>query len=539
MTDDRKRNVDPRAGTFDPAGFLREIQFSPNYRKQIVYVHIVPAREAVYAEPETSLSTASVGFMHCRGAARLYAHQARAVDLVLRGENVVVATGTTSGKSLCYLVPIVEMISRDPESRFLLMFPTKALCQDQLRSVRDALKAARLPARAAGVYDGNTPASERRRLRDSARVVLSNPDMVDAALMPQHATWAAFLGRLRYLVLDELHVYRGMFGSNMANLMRRFLRVCRHYGANPQIITCSGTIANPLELSERLTGRPFVLVDKDGSPRGRRTYVFWNPPQIRSSPSRSRRSANVEAHELMAELVRRGVPTIAFSKAKMTAEMIHRYVCENLLTTAPDLTPRVAAYRGGYLPEERREIERRLFNGELLGVSSTRALELGIDVSALDASILVGYPGTLASFFQQAGRAGRGSEDAMVVLVALDTPANQYIMRHPEYIFGRPIEQAVIDPDNPFVVINHLRCAAQELPLGDKDVELFGPHAGVALDVLQRSGRVRLIDGTWYHATHEIPQHQVNLRGQSDADVTTSDEETGEVIGTTTKLDAL
>ena len=253
-----------------------------------------------------------------------------------------------------------------------------------------------MPEILAGVYDGDTPSATRRRLRDAGSVIFTNPDMLHAALMPQHARWARFLGQLKLLVLDELHVYSGIFGSNMANLMRRFLRVCGHYGSEPQIVSCSATIGNPKELAERLTGRKVTLIDRDGSPRGRRMYVFWNPPRIRTTSWRSRRSANVEAHELMAMLIRRDVPTITFSKAKMTAEMIHRYVCDALRESAPQLVSKVSPYRGGYRPEERREIERRLFSGELLGVSTTRALELGIDVGGLDASILVGYPGTLA-----------------------------------------------------------------------------------------------------------------------------------------------
>ncbi len=273
------------------------------------------------------------------------------------------------------------------------------------------------------------------------------------------------------------------------------------------------------------------MVDGDDSPRGRRVYVLWNPPRVRRTDWRSRRSANVEAHELMARLVQRGAPTITFSKAKMTAEMIHRYVGETLRREAPALAGRVTPYRGGYLPEERREIERRLFAGELLGVSSTAALELGIDVGTLDAGILVGYPGTLASFFQQAGRAGRKRTDALVFLVGLDTSINQYIMTHPEYLFGRCIEEAVIDPDNPYVAAGHLRCAAHELPLGDREVARFGPHAGLVLRVLEDQLKVRRLEGRWYHAATEVPQHEVSLRSSSAANVVIHDEETGAALG--------
>ncbi|GAF82407.1 unnamed protein product, partial [marine sediment metagenome] len=363
---------------------------------------------------------------------RLYSHQVRALDAVRKGRDVLVVSGTASGKSLCYVIPIVEALVDDPDARGLLLFPTKALTQDQFRAADLALKGAGLDRVQGGVFDGDTPPNTRRKLRDNASVIFSNPDMLHAALMPQHPRWAQFLSKLRFLVLDELHVYNGIFGSNMSNLLRRFFRVCGHYGSHPQIIACSATIGNPGQLAERLIGREVTVIDEDGSPRGGRTYVLWNPPRVRGRTWRSRRSANVEAHELMAELVRRGAATIAFSKAKMTAEMIHRYVCEKLTQTDPHLVSKVTPYRGGYRAAERREIERRLFSGELLGVSATRALELGIDVGGLDACIIVGYPGTLASFFQQSGRAGRRSRDSLIVLIALDTAVNQYVLTNPD-----------------------------------------------------------------------------------------------------------
>jgi len=304
------------------------------------------------------------------------------------------------------------------------------------------------------------------------------------------------------------------------------------------MIACSATIANPRELAEGLTGREFSLVDDDGSPRGRRFYVLWNPPRIRGGNWRSRRSANVEAHELMAKLIEKGIPTITFSKAKMTAEMIHRYVCEKLEKDAPNRVSKVTPYRGGYLPEERREIERRLFSGELMGVSATPALELGIDVGTLEASVIVGYPGTRASFFQQAGRAGRKDADSVVFLVGLDTSINQYIMTAPEYIFERCVEQAVIEPDNPFVVTGHLRCATHEMALPEDEVDTFGPHARLVLNVLNDNLKVKQIDNRWYHAATEAPQHEISLRGSSDANVLIEDADSGDVLGQVDRFDA-
>jgi len=522
----------------DFEAFLSEIRSSPGYAGQIVHVRRVPPRKPRFADPQEPLSPALLSMLQDRGIPRLYAHQAEALDRARGGEDVLVVTGTASGKTLCYVLPILETLAADKARRALLVFPTKALCQDQHRGFRRALDGAGLDGVLAGVYDGDTPTTTRRKLRDAASVLFTNPDMLHAALMPQHGRWARFLAGLRVLVLDELHVYSGIFGSNMANLLRRFLRVCGHYGSRPQIIACSATIGNPRELAQELTGREMVLIDRDGSPRGRRTYVFWNPPRVRARQWRSRRSANVEAHELMAAFVQQGVPTITFSKAKMTAEMIYRYVCEKLREEAPHLVEKVSPYRGGYLPQQRRDIERRLFSGELIGVSTTRALELGIDVGGLDASILVGYPGMLASFFQQSGRAGRQDRDALVVLVGLDTAVNQYIMSRPEYIFGRPIEQAVIEPDNPFVLIGHLRCATHELPLPDAEAQAFGPWALPVLRILQQNAKVRHIGGRWYHAAPETPQHEMSLRNTSDANVMIEDVDSGAVLGQVDRFDA-
>jgi len=543
----------------DIDSFLADIRSSPDYDGQIVHVHEVPPVAAHYALGFEDLSEPTRRMLTKTGIGQLYSHQADAIRAARKGKDVLVVTGTASGKSLCYIVPIIETLAASPafaapdggdkDATALLLFPTKALCQDQFKAFSAGLKAAGLPDVLAGVYDGDTPVHTRRKLRDHAKVLFSNPDMVHAAIMPQHARWANFLAHLRYIVLDELHVYSGIFGANMASLLRRLGRVCAHYRcmarsaaagekALPQIIACSATIGNPCEMARQLTGRDVTVIDRDGSPRGRKVYVFWNPPIVRNTTWRSRRSANVEAHQLMAMLIRRSVPTITFSKAKMTAEMIYRYVCEALQTTAPHLTGKVTPYRGGYRPQERRQIEHQLFSGELMGVSATRALELGIDVGSIQACIVVGYPGTLASFYQQSGRAGRGDKDSLVVLIGLDTAVNQYVMTHPGYIFHRPVEQAVIDRDNPFVVLNHLRCATHEIPLEQDEVGLFGPYADIGLNVLQDNHKVRRIDRRWYHAAAETPQHETALRDCVDKNVLIEDVDTGQVIGEVNKLDA-
>ena len=522
----------------DFEAFLNRLRSLPTYRNQIVHSHVDETREAIYADPSEPLCNACKKYLESVGIERLYSHQAEVIDAVHAGKDILVVTGTASGKSLCYQLPLLEMIETRPNARAILLHPTKALSQDQFQGLRRALESANMANALAGVFDGDTPANMRRKLRDEAAVILTNPDMLHAALLPSHTRWADFLRNLEYIVVDEMHTYSGLFGANVANLFRRLERVLRHYGAKPQFIFCSATVGNPFEIAKKLTNRDAVLIDSDGSPRGRKTYVFWNPPRVLQRRFKARRSANVEAHELMAELIRAQVPTITFSKAKVTAELIYRYVVETLERSAPQLAHKVTPYRGGYLPEDRREIERKLFSGELLGVSTTRALELGIDVGGLDASIIVGYPGTLASFFQQAGRAGRRDRESLSILVGIDTAVNQYVMKHPEYIFGKPIERIVLDPDNPYVLSGQLRCAAYELPIAEDEVGSFGRYARIVLDVLTEQRKLNKVGDRWYHASDDIPEHEVGLRSTCDANVAITDVDTGRVIGELDKYDA-
>lgn len=519
-------------------GFLNALRSSPVYRNQIVHSRRVEAREANYADPAEPLPDGCRAFLENTGIERLYTHQAQALDAVRQGRDALIVTGTASGKSLCYQLPLLEMLEREPDARAFLLHPTKALSQDQFQSIRRALGAAGLAEALVGVFDGDTPAPMRRKLRDEGRLILTNPDMLHAGLLPQHTRWASFISSLRFVVVDELHTYAGLFGSNAANLFRRFDRVCAHYGCRPRYILCSATIGNPEEVARKLTGREPMLIDRDGSPRGPKTYVFWNPPRIRQRRFRSRRSANLEATEIMSELVKAQVPTIAFSKAKVTSELIYRYVVELLQKTAPHLAGKVTPYRGGYLAEDRREIERRLFAGELLGVSTTPALELGIDIGGLDASIMVGYPGTLSGFFQQAGRAGRRDRESLAILVAIDTSVNQYVMNHPEYIFGRPIERIVLDPNNPYVLSGQLRCAAYELPIAETELESFGRYARLVLDVLVDQKKLNKVGDKWYHASDDVPEHEVSLRDICDRNVAIIDVDTQRVIGELNKFDA-
>ncbi|NNE43977.1 MAG: DUF1998 domain-containing protein, partial [Gemmatimonadetes bacterium] len=366
-----------------------------------------------------------------------------------------------------------------------------------------------------GTYDGDTPSATRRKIRDQGNVILSNPDMLHSGILPYHAKWSRFLQNLQFVVIDEIHAYRGIFGSNVANVIRRLRRVCRHYGADPQFVLCSATIANPRDFAQTLIGDEVELVDDDGSPRGAKSFVLWNAPFI-DTGKMERRSSNVEAHVLMTELVKERVQTICFSRARVTAELIHRYVQEVLTREKPELANRVRPYRGGYLPKERRAIEKALFSGDLLGVSSTNALELGIDIGTLDASIVVGFPSTIASLWQQAGRAGRGREESMTFFVAYNDPIDQYLVRHPEYLFAQSPESAVIDPENPYILSGHLQCAAFELPLEEQVPEHFGEVAEDLVRLLDDSGRTRHVDGRSYWANTDFPARDVSLRHMSD-----------------------
>jgi DEAD/DEAH box helicase domain-containing protein len=522
------------------SAFLRKIESSGGYRGQMVHVERIPAREAVFASPARPLSPPLETALSSLGIVSLYSHQAEALDQVFEGNNVAVVTSTASGKTICYNIPVLEALLADADSTALYMFPTKALAQDQLRALGNLCASG--PGLSglvrAGTYDGDTPSSSRRKLRSHANLILTNPDMLHQGILPYHSRWSRFFNRLKYVVIDEMHTYRGIFGSNVANVMRRFRRILNHYGANPTFILCSATIANPGDLARTLIGGDCRVISEDGSPRGPRIFVLWNPP-LYGAGGMERKSSNVEAHELMVGLVEEGIQTITFTKARVVAELILRYVRDALSRRNPHLVEKVTAYRAGYLPDERRRIEKALFSGELLGVASTNALELGIDVGSLDASIIVGFPGTIASTWQQAGRAGRKTDEALVVFVAYNDPVDQYLMRYPEYFFGQSPENAVIDPANPYILAGHLSCASFELPLSDGDRELFGSLTDPIVAVLEEAGRVKTIDDQSYWANTDFPAAGVGLRTISDNTFTIVDGTDGRrVIGTVDAISA-
>lgn len=511
--------------------FLEYLRTRPTYREQAVHIERLEGHEAEYADLEPALPAPLQNALGARGITRLYSHQVECVQKLRQGKNVAVVTSTASGKSLCYHLPAIENLLADPSSKALYIYPTKALAQDQLRGLLRFQEAAPEIPLVAGAYDGDTPPDTRKKLRERGNIILTNPDMLHQGILPKHPGWAPFLANLKYVVIDEIHSYRGVFGSNVANVIRRLRRICRQYGADPQFICCSATIANPGELCERITGLPVEVVDHNGAPRGPRSFVLWNPPNVDITGT-ERRSSNHEAAELLCELVRARHATIAFGRARIVAELLFRYSQEILQRTSPSLARAIRPYRGGYLPAERREIERMLFEGELLGVTSTNALELGIDIGALEACIIVGYPGTIASTWQQAGRAGRGQDEAVVFFVAHNAPIDQYLTQNPRYFFGRNPENAVVDPSNPHVLLGHLRAAAFERPLAQGEVEEFGEYAPALMEILAEDRQIQWDGRAWRWTGSGFPATQVNLRNMSDNTFTIVDTTSGNrVIG--------
>jgi DEAD/DEAH box helicase domain-containing protein len=519
----------------NPTDFLRHLRTQPFYRDQLEHVERLPSRRARYMGLSRPLPPALEAALKATGVPRFFRHQAQAIEAARNGGHVIVATSTASGKTLAYNVPVIEAILLDPRARALYLFPTKALAQDQLRALKELTDGLQGgdggrggPAPSFGTYDGDTPQSARARLRRQAAILLTNPDMLHLGILPNHNLWADFLRSLRFVVLDEAHAYRGVFGSHVAVVMRRLVRLCELYGSSPRFICCSATIANPGEHMERLTGaRPLVITD-DGSPQGPKVFALWNPPFVDRRRT-GRRSANAEAAILFAEMVRQGLRNITFTKARVVAELVLRYARDALGKTDPQLKSRVASYRAGYLADDRRQIERDLFSGQLIGVTATSALELGVDVGGLDATVSVGFPGTIASLWQQAGRAGRGSKPSLAVLIGLSDPLDQYFMRHPKELFGRPHEHALINPGNVTILEQHLPCAAHEYPLSSADEARFGPGFVEAMVHLEKRGLVmyRPEQDRWYYPEGGYPAQGVSIRSIGSQPVALLDETQG------------
>ena len=516
----------------DTSAFVSHLTAQPAYSDQIVHMEHIPPREASHGELEHPLATALQDCLHGHGLLPLYTHQAEAVDSARQGMNVVVSTASASGKSLCYNIAVLEAVLMEGGSRALYLFPTKALAQDQLRALQELFCPGLLKWDEVATFDGDTPQSERAEIRRRARIILTNPDMLHVGILPNHQPWSRLLRHLRYVIVDEAHSYRGVFGTHVAGVMRRLRRLCELYGSKPQFICCSATIANPGEHAERLVGLPFKVVDNDGSPHGGKEFVFWNPPIIDEAKS-VRRSANSEATNLFSELVSGNIRSLTFARSRRLTELIYNYSRQRLAETAPALASRIKPYRAGYLPAERRQIEQELFSGQLLGVVATSALELGIDIGDLEATVLTGYPGSIASTWQQAGRSGRGRDDSLSFLVGLDNPLDQYFMRHPDSFFGKSVENALVNPDNPYILRAHLLCAAWESPLSRGDEKFFGAAFSPERDELVEQGVLRERNGRWYLSpTVFYPAQSVNIRSSSGEDVALIDTSTGALLET-------
>ena len=487
--------------------------------EELAHLATQPQRAPVYAAIPDGVDERVRAALAARGIERLYAHQADAWEAAARGRNVMITTGTASGKTLAFNLPVLSALASDPKRRALYLYPTKALAQDQAR----ALAELRVPRVRAAIYDGDTEAERRWQIRKWANLVLTNPDMLHVGVLPHHDRWGDVLSNLAYVVVDEAHVYRGVFGSHVGNVLRRLRRLARVYGAEPQFLFASATIANPGELARALVGEEATVVADDGAPRAERTVALWNPPLLDEELG-LRASALGEASRLMAGLVTRGLRTICFAKSRRTAELVHRFTADRV---PPEVAARLAPYRAGYTPAQRREIERRLVEGELLGVSATDALELGIDIGELDAAISVGFPGTVASLRQQWGRAGRRGH-GLAVLIASEDALDQFFMRDPEALLTRNVEAARLDHANPRVLDGHVLSAAFEAPLDDADRATLGDQA------LERAAQLPELKHTpagYVWAGKDYPAARVPLRSASRDSFTVVDASTGSILG--------
>ncbi len=486
---------------------LGNLRMRENWRDQLVAWKDIPPRPPVYADFPPSTPDVLVRSLKGRGVERLYSHQAEALAATSRGDNVTVVTPTASGKTLCYNLPVLERILAEPQARALYLFPTKALAQDQVAELHALITDLDVDIKTS-TYDGDTPGEARRKIRQAGHVVVTNPDMLHTSILPHHTKWLKLFENLRYVVIDEIHVYRGVFGSHVANLLRRLRRITRFYRSDPQFICCSATIANPKELAESLTGTPMHLVDQSGAPTGRKIVAIYNPPVVNKELGIRQPALNA-VHELAAELLRAGVQTIVFAPSRVRVELLLRYLREAVPSGLGE-APKVFGYRGGYLPGERRNIERGLRRGEIRGVVATNALELGIDIGSLEAAVLTGFPGGLASAWQQMGRAGRRNSVALALLVTSSTPLNQYLAQNPDYLFDTSPEAGRIDPENLLVRVSHIKCAAFELPF--RTGEAFGPHLPELLEML-REEEILVQAGDEYHwMADSFPAESVSLR---------------------------
>lgn len=511
--------------------YIEHLKNDPSFMANVTEWRILPSREAEYGTFPEELGKGVLEALQKKGIEKPYVHQAEAIRRAISGRDFVVVTPTASGKTLCYNVPVLDAILKDPAARALYLFPTKALSADQASELYSMIESIDCPVKAY-TYDGDTPASARTNIRQAGHIVVTNPDMLHQGILPQHAKWVKLFENLRFVVIDEIHAYRGVFGSNLANVIRRLRRICAFYGSDPTFICCSATIRNPKELAERMTGKKMELIDKNGAPAGSRHVVFYNPPVV--NKQLGIRAGSIPATRRIAtDLLKNGVQSIVFARSRLTVEVLTRYLKDEVRDPLGN-AGQVRGYRGGYLPTQRREIERELRAGRVMTVVSTNALELGIDIGQLDACVLCGYPGTIASTWQQAGRAGRRGDVSLLIVVASSSPLDQYIIQNSDYFFDQSPEQALINPDNLYILLNHIKCAAYELAF--REGEQFGglEETKDLLSYLEDSDILRLAGGRYYWQAEEFPQVGVNLRSAGEQNfviIDISDPKKHRVIG--------
>ncbi|WP_336989483.1 DEAD/DEAH box helicase [Bacillus infantis] len=493
---------------------LKDLKMTEEFKDNIVHWHTIEEKEAKTEELPDDIHPSLRNALEKRGISRLYTHQRSAYAAASEGKSLVAVTPTASGKTLCYNLPVLQTAISDPKARALYIFPTKALAQDQKSEINELIQEAELPVNSY-TYDGDTPANIREKVRKAGHVVITNPDMLHSAILPHHTKWVSLFENLKYVVIDEVHIYRGVFGSHVANVIRRLRRICRFYGSDPLFICTSATIANPLELAENLTEKKMELIDNNGAPSGRKHFLFYNPPIV-NIPMNIRRSATLEARKLAGRLLKNRIQTIVFARSRVRVEILLTYLQE---LVKHQLGPKaIRGYRGGYLPTERRAIEKGLRAGEIYGVVSTNALELGVDIGQLQVCIMTGYPGSIASSWQQAGRAGRRHGESLVILVASSSPLDQYVIQNPDYFFNKSPETARINPDNLIILIDHMKCAAYELPF--KYGEKFGTADTEELLEYLTEERVLYQNGDkWHWMNDSFPAHNISLRSASQENV--------------------
>lgn len=495
---------------------IEELKNDRTFLSSVAHWEVIPAREGKFADLPTDLDSRLKQALLNRGFTSLFSHQKLCYDKVRDGKNIVVVTPTASGKTLSYNLPVMQTLLEEPDARALYLFPTKALSQDQQAGLNDVVLGGEIPVKVF-TYDGDTPRSIRISARQEGRIVITNPDMLHTGILPNHPKWIKFLKSIRFVVIDEVHIYRGVFGSHFSNVIRRLKSILSFYGSHPVFICCSATIGNPLELAQNIIKEKALLVDENGAPSGERHFILYNPPLV--DPVQGiRRGVVLEAQKIATKLLKKGIKTIVFARSRVRTELIASYIKDSLKNFYTDnMRINVASYRGGYLPTERRKIEKGLRDGDIKGVVSTNALELGIDIGGLDVSVLAGFPGSISSSWQQAGRAGRKTSLSLSILIASASPMDQYMVNHPEYFFGKSPESGWIDPDNMFILMDQLKCALFELPFEgtrfmDRDVADF-------LTYLEEKGVIRFTGGKWYWSDRTYPAENVSLRSATQHNV--------------------